>query len=142
LKKFGLTAGLTNYASSYATGLLIARRLLKQLGMDSKYKGVEKVTGEEYDVEEEADENRRPFRAVLDIGLVHTTTGNRVFGALKGAIDGGLLIPYSEKRFPGFAEDEDGDCNYDAKIHRERIFGAHVDKYIANLKGDAEAYKK
>jgi len=29
LKKFGLTAGLTNYASSYATGLLIARRLLK-----------------------------------------------------------------------------------------------------------------
>ena len=29
LKRFGLTAGLTNYASSYSTGLLLARRLLK-----------------------------------------------------------------------------------------------------------------
>lgn len=29
LTKFGLTAGLTNYASHYATGLLIARRVLK-----------------------------------------------------------------------------------------------------------------
>jgi len=29
LKTFGLTAGLTNYASAYCTGLLIGRRLLK-----------------------------------------------------------------------------------------------------------------
>jgi large subunit ribosomal protein L5e len=29
LKRFGLTAGLTNYSSAYATGLLLARRLLK-----------------------------------------------------------------------------------------------------------------
>ena len=29
LKGYGLTAGLTNYAASYCTGLLIARRLLK-----------------------------------------------------------------------------------------------------------------
>jgi len=100
--------------------------------MDSLYKGVEKVTGEEYNVEEEA-QDRRPFRCVLDIGLVHTTTGNRVFGALKGAIDGGLLIPYSEKRFPGYKEDDDDGANYDAKVHRDRIFGAHVDKYMADI---------
>jgi len=29
LKRHGLTAGLTNYSSAYATGFLIARRLLK-----------------------------------------------------------------------------------------------------------------
>lgn len=28
-------------------------------------------------------DTRRPFRALLDVGLVRTTTGNRVFGALK-----------------------------------------------------------
>ena len=28
-------------------------------------------------------ESRRPFRALLDVGLIRTTTGNRVFGALK-----------------------------------------------------------
>jgi len=39
LRKFGLTAGLTNYASSYATGLLIARRLLKKVGLDGTYTG-------------------------------------------------------------------------------------------------------
>merc|ERR1712228_224504 len=44
---------------------------------------------------------RRPFKAYLDVGLVRTTTGNRVFGAMKGACDGGLYIPHNEKRFPG-----------------------------------------
>lgn len=39
------------------------------------------ATGEDYSVE--PTETRRPFRALLDVGLVMTTTGNRVFGALK-----------------------------------------------------------
>ena len=39
LKRFGLTAGLTNYASAYATGLLIARRLLKKVGLEGTYAG-------------------------------------------------------------------------------------------------------
>jgi len=89
LKKFGLTAGLTNYASAYATGLLIARRVLKNLKMDTVYKGQTTVDGKEYRVEDESAE-RRPFKCVLDVGIVHTTTGNRVFGALKGAVDGGI----------------------------------------------------
>jgi len=74
--------------------------------MDKDYVGVEKATGEEYNVEDE-EKDRRPFTAVLDIGLAHTTTGMRTFGTLKGAIDGGLLIPYSEKRFPGFCAAEE-----------------------------------
>jgi len=39
------------------------------------------ATGEDYSVEPA--DSRRPFRALLDVGLVKTTTGNRVFGALK-----------------------------------------------------------
>lgn len=33
LKKWGLTAGFANYSSAYATGLLLARRLLKKVGL-------------------------------------------------------------------------------------------------------------
>ena len=101
LSRFGVNAGLTNYAASYATGLLCARRLLKTLDMDSMYKGVESADGEYYSVQEHTQE-RRPFKALLDVGLVRTTTGNRVFGAMKGACDGGLNIPHNEQRFPGF----------------------------------------
>ena len=38
--RYGLSVGLTNYAASYCTGLLLARRLLKKLGLDAKYEGV------------------------------------------------------------------------------------------------------
>lgn len=39
------------------------------------------ATGEDFSVEPA--DSRRPFRALLDVGLIRTTTGNRVFGALK-----------------------------------------------------------
>ncbi|GAB4842424.1 hypothetical protein Ancab_012396 [Ancistrocladus abbreviatus] len=61
------------------------------------------ATGEDFSVEPA--ESRSPFRALLDVGLVRTTTGNGVFGALKGALDGGLDIPHSDKRFAGFSKD-------------------------------------
>lgn len=50
LKRYGLTAGLTNYASAYSTGLLIARRLLKKLNMDKLYAGVKAVDGTHVDM--------------------------------------------------------------------------------------------
>lgn len=134
LKKFGLTAGLTNYASAYATGLLLARRLLKTLKMDKFYEGNKKIDGEYFDVEDSKNPERRPFFAVLDIGLVRSTLGNRVFGALKGACDGGLHIPHNTKRFPGFKIDAEKKESYNAGAHRDRIFGAHVDKYMNELK--------
>ncbi|KAL0419380.1 UNVERIFIED_CONTAM: 60S ribosomal protein L5 [Sesamum radiatum] len=49
--------------------------------MDEEYEGNVEATGEDYSVEPA--ESRRSFRALLDVGLVKTTTGNRVFGALK-----------------------------------------------------------
>jgi len=53
LRRWGLTAGLTNYAAAYATGLLVARRLLKKVGLDKTYGGAGKVDGEDYTVEKD-----------------------------------------------------------------------------------------
>ena len=73
--------GITCLTAAYATGLLLARRVLKTLEMDEEYEGNVEATGEDFSVE--PGESRRPFRALLDVGLLRTTTGNRVFGALK-----------------------------------------------------------
>ena len=65
--------------------------------------GVEKADGEEFHVEQEGE--RGAFYCVLDTGLARTSSGARIFGVLKGAVDGGLDIPHSTKRFPGFDEE-------------------------------------
>jgi len=138
LPKYGVKVGLTNYASSYATGLLLARRVLTKLNLASAYAGQVTPDGAEYHVEAQA-EGARPFRAFLDVGLNRTTTGARVFGVLKGAVDGGIDIPHSDRRFPGF--DESGK-KLDAAVHRKYIFGQHVADYMKNLEADnGEQYK-
>jgi large subunit ribosomal protein L5e len=138
LARYGLKVGLKNYAAAYCTGLLVARRLLQKVGLDDVYEGNTEVDGEvvstEYDKKkyyvDDVDEDKRPFRALLDVGCRPTTTGCRVFGALKGAADGGLDVPHSEKRFPGYDRDAK---EYDAEMHRERIFGGHVGEYMEYL---------
>lgn len=138
LPRYGLSVGLKNYAAAYCTGLLVARRLLEKVGLGDTYEGNTEVDGEvvktEYDGKtyfvDDVDEDKKPFRALLDVGCKATTTGCRIFGALKGAADGGLDIPHSEKRFPGY--DRDGK-EYDADMHRERIFGGHVGEYMEYL---------
>lgn len=77
-----LQAGLTNYAATYATGLLLARRVLQKFNLDKTYTGTEEATGDDYNVEA-ADEGPRPFTALLDTGLKRTSTGSKVFAALK-----------------------------------------------------------
>nr|AXR98596.1 60S ribosomal protein L5 [Haliotis fulgens] len=139
LPRYGVKVGLTNYAAAYCTGLLLARRLLQKLKLDSIYTGVEEANGEEYYVE---DEDGKPgaFRAYLDIGLVRTTTGARVFGALKGAVDGGIDIPHSMKRFPGYDSES---SEFKADIHRNHIFGLHVAGYMKHLKEeDDDLFRK
>jgi len=144
LKKFGLSAGLTNYSAAYATGLLISRRLLSNLKLDKTFAGNKKIDGNDYDVSSVNVGERRPFTCILDIGLIRPTTGNRVFGVLKGATDGGLHVPHSVKKFPGYHKDEDSKkSTYEAEVHRDRIFGVHIDNYMKDLKEESEEdYKK
>jgi len=147
LSKWGLSTGYTSYAAAYATGLLAARRLLNKLGMADMFTGAAEVDGKDYDVSADANAvklSRRPFKAILDIGLTRSTIGNRVFGALKGACDGGLHIPHNVKKFPGYCKDEETKKGiYTAEAHRDRIFGCHIDEYMEKLKSESEdAYNK
>lgn len=131
LKRYGLNVGLKNYAAAYCTGLLLARRLLKKFDMEDGEQ-VENADGEFF----LADEDSAAFKAYLDLGLARATTGANIFGALKGAVDGGLHIPHNTRRFPGArleGSGEDKRREYDAGVHRERIFGGHVANYMREL---------
>ena len=97
LQKMGWLAGTKNTAAAYLTAYLCAKKALSK-GIDG---------------------------AVLDIGLKTSTTGSKVFAALKGASDAGLYVPHGESILP----DE------------SRIKGEHIAEY-ANAMDDAEAKKK
>lgn len=135
LKAYGIKHGLTNWAAAYCTGLLIARRTLKKLGLDSEFVGVEEVDGEYKLTEASEGSERRPFKAFLDVGLSRTSTGARVFGAMKGASDGGIYIPHSENRFPGYDMETK---ELDAETLRKYIFAGHVAEYMETLADDDE----
>ncbi len=137
LKAYGIEHGLTNWAASYCTGLLIARRVLKKLGLDEDFQGVEEADGE-FTLTEAAESDdgpRRPFKAFLDVGLHRTSTGARVFGAMKGASDGGIFIPHSENRFPGYDIESK---ELDSEVLKKYIFGGHVAEYMETLADDDE----
>lgn len=139
LPRYGVKVGLTNYAAAYCTGLLLARRVLQKYKLDSIYEGNDNIDGDEYLVESE-DGKPGAFRCYLDVGLARTSTGAKVFGAMKGAVDGGLEIPHSTKRFPGYDSESK---EFSPEVHRDHIFGKHVGNYMQQLQDDDEdAYKK
>lgn len=76
----------------------------------------------------------------MDVGLQRTTTGARVFAAMKGAVDGGLNIPHSTKRFPGYDAESK---SFNADVHRAHIMGQHVADYMRSLEEeDQEAFNR
>jgi len=134
LAKYGVPCGHKNYAAAYCTGLLIARRILKKLGLDGDFEGVKEADGEDFHIEDEESE-RRPFKCILDVGMQRTCMGHRMWGALKGAVDGGLHIPHTNKKFPGFvpAEEKGQDPTYEAEEHKTKIFGGHLKDYMESM---------
>jgi len=141
LPRYGIKHGLTNWTAAYATGLLVARRALTKLHLADKYEGVTDPDGTISMTEAlDDDDAPRPFKCFLDVGLKRTSTGARVFGALKGASDGGIFIPHSEKRFPGFDAESK---QLDAEVLKKYIFGGHVAEYMESLEEeDDERFKK
>ncbi|VEU23138.1 DEKNAAC104127 [Brettanomyces naardenensis] len=134
LPKYGIKHGLTNWPAAYATGLLVARRALQKLGLDETYPGVEEPEGE-FELTEAVEDGPRPFKVFLDVGLQRTTSGAKVFGALKGASDGGLFIPHSPSRFPGWDIEVD---ELDDETLRSYIFGNYISEYMDDLVDDDE----
>jgi len=139
LPRYGIKLGLTNWAAAYATGLLLARRVNAKF--DLNYEGNTEVNGEDYNVEPE-EEGGRPFKALLDVGLLRTTTGSKIFAVLKGATDGGIDVPHNDRRFPG-SKVEGGEKTSSPETVRKYIFGGHVADYMRHLEEeDEELYQR
>ncbi len=115
LPKYGMKAGLTNYAATYATGLLCARRLLTKYDLAETYEG--------------NTEN-------LDTGLVRTSTGSRVVAALKGAVDGGIDIPHNDKRYAGY---DLQDKSLDTETLERYIKGGVIAEYAEEMEEEVRA---
>jgi len=118
--------------------LLVARRTLKKLKLDTKYAGNKNINGEDFNVTP-LDGDSRPFKAFLDVGLRRCSTGNKVFAAMKGAADGGIFVPHSVNRLVGY--DTEGK-KLKADILRKYIFGGHVQEHMEELQEeDPESYQ-
>jgi large subunit ribosomal protein L18 len=97
-RKYGWLGDTGNISAAYLSGLLCGFRALDQ--------GVKE--------------------AVLDLGLHHPSKGSRVFAALKGVLDAGLVIPFDEAKLPD----------------QKRISAQHVVEYARFLSSNPEAYQK
>jgi len=96
LRKIGWKGSLSNTPAAYLTGCLLASKVKKSL------------------------------KCVVDIGLNVSIKGSVLYAAVKGAIDGGLDIPFSESIVP--AED--------------RIRGVHIAKFAESIKKDKDKYTR
>jgi large subunit ribosomal protein L18 len=97
-KKFGWLGSRSNLPAAYLTGLLCGFKALAA--------GVKE--------------------AVLDIGLRSPTKGAKIFAALKGILDAGVLVPHDEDILPS----------------EERIQGQHIVAYAKQLASDPEVYQR
>nr|UXY87489.1 60S ribosomal protein L5 [Cryptomonas sp.] len=122
LKDIGIPFGFTNFPSAYTCGLFLAKRVLAKKKLNNKnycsYNELTSIT----------------LNAVLDIGLTRVTTGHKVFAAMKGALDGGIVIPHNEKRYPGY----DSEKGFNSQLLCSRTKGEHIHSYMVNLKEEDE----
>jgi len=93
LAKYGFPEAysMKNLAAAYLTGFLAASKVKKDIQ-----------------------------NAVLDIGMLKSTKGNRLYATLKGAVDAGLEIPHSDKMLPSM-EDIKGKTKADIDKVIEKI---------------------
>lgn len=136
LSKFGQKFGFNSWPAVYATGLLLARRVNTALGLP--FLGSSEGVSQYYNVADESVddsgvtvEQRRPFKAILDVGLYRTTTGSKLFAAVKGVCDGGINVPHSTTRYPGTPPGKDQETDFE--VTRKYIFGGHIADYMNML---------
>jgi large subunit ribosomal protein L18 len=96
VKKYGWKAATGNIPAAYLTGLLC--------GLKAKQAGINE--------------------AILDIGMVIPTKGQRVFAILHGVLDAGVEVPHGED-----------------KIVTGRHKGTHIASYAEELGVDSDEYK-
>lgn len=77
------SGSLKSLSAGYLGGFLIAKKTLENFEkLNSKF-------------------SKKKFdRIILDSGLIPNTKGSRIYAVVKGAVDGGLNIPYDNKIIP------------------------------------------
>lgn len=80
---------IKNIPASYLTGLLLGKKMLE----------------------------KKQNEAILDMGLIRSTKGSKIYALLNGAIDAGIEIPHSKSIFPS----------------KERITGEHINKEFKSI---------
>ncbi len=98
LKKYGWKGSMDNISAAYLTGLLV--------GVKAKAKGIK--------------------TAVPDIGFQTSKKGARIYAAIKGTSDAGIIVPHSMEIMPS----------------QDRIEGKHIEHYATLLKKDQARYNK
>lgn len=98
LKKYGWKVTTGNTPAAYLTGFLLAKK--------AQAKGIKE--------------------GIVDLGLQQSTKMSRIYGAVKGLIDGGFKLPFSEEILP--------DDN--------RINGKHIEEFAKALASEKEKYNK
>ena len=85
LKNLGWTFSNNNLPAAYLVGLLVGKKAL----------------------------SKKVSNVILDLGLNTSTKGSKVYAVLKGVVDAGLNIPYSDSNLPS----------------NDRIAGKHIELY-------------
>jgi len=148
LKTYGIDFSMTSFPVAYISGVLLANATKNQKKWASfPFRSIKRY-GCKKNLQSSKRSDCKAFftfnmdsipKAILDIGLAYVTTGNKNFAVMKGAVDGGLYIPYNEKRFPGY-NDRDG---LSPQLFKDRITGKHVLEYMMILKEeDEERYNR
>lgn len=68
-------------------------QVLQKLDLECMFEGKTVADGEMFSVED-IENGPEAFTASIDIGKIRATTGAKVFAVVKGAIDGGISLPY------------------------------------------------
>nr|UXY87988.1 60S ribosomal protein L5 [Cryptomonas curvata] len=122
LSKFGILFGFTNFPSAYLCGIYLSKSILS---------GKNILTKSHFFLNQAVSQT---IKASLDIGLTRATAGHKVFACMKGVIDGGIAIPHSEKKYPGYSLEK----GFDPLMLKYRIKGEHIYDYMKNLKEEDE----
>ena len=97
LRKLGWKGGSGNLPSAYLTGLVAGKKALEM--------GIKE--------------------AILDLGFNKSVKGSRLYAAVAGAVNAGLIIPHDPEMLPP----------------EQRISGAHISGYAEILKKDTKKYE-
>jgi large subunit ribosomal protein L5e len=143
LKNFGIETSLTSFPSAYLTGYLIGKKFFpinrwnELQAFQTKFLKKKILKKNKIQTNKEILQKEKGLSVILDIGLTRASKGNKVFALMKGAVDAGLNIPYNEKRFPGYSNDQ---INFSIEKLNHRIKGQHIADYMKEIKEEDNEY--